>query len=311
MRHADPTEADAAAIVEAALAVRATDVRRFPTGLANHVYEVESDAGTVVARLAHDDARIEDAVRWHRLLAPLGVPLAALLGHGTHPFPFMLLDRLPGTDLGRVYGTLDVDDKAAIAGAVADAQRRVASLGPLGGYGYARRPGDPALFGCWSDVVRASVGRSRGRIEGTGVLSAGPVRATSEAIERLAGRLDAAPPTPFLDDATTKNVLVHRGRLTGIVDVDWLCAGDRRFVAALTRVSLVAAGHDTVYADLLLEAMDGDADEALWLYEAVFCLDLLGEMGQVFNRAEAAPRDDAVVARLTVLLQDRLDALAR
>ena len=32
-------------------------------------------------------------------------------------------------------------------------------------------------------------------------------------------------PTPFLDDTTTKNVIVHEGKLSGIVDVDWICFG--------------------------------------------------------------------------------------
>ena len=38
--------------------------------------------------------------------------------------------------------------------------------------------------------------------------------------------LEAVPPLPFLDDLTTKNVLVDGGRLSGVVDVDVVCFGD-------------------------------------------------------------------------------------
>lgn len=33
-------------------------------------------------------------------------------------------------------------------------------------------------------------------------------------------------PTPFLDDTTTKNVIINDGKLSGIVDVDYVNFGD-------------------------------------------------------------------------------------
>ena len=51
----------------------------------------------------------------------------------------------------------------------------------------------------------------------------------------LRDEIDSIPPTPFLHDATTKNVLVTaKGAFSGIVDVDDLCFGDPRYPAALT-----------------------------------------------------------------------------
>ena len=53
--------------------------------------------------------------------------------------------------------------------------------------------------------------------------------------------LDALPPTPFLHDTTTKNVIVTpAGSFSGIVDVDDLCFGDPRYAVALTSAALLA-----------------------------------------------------------------------
>jgi hypothetical protein len=97
---------------------------------------------------------------------------------------------------------------------------------------------------------------------------------------------DDVPPVPFLDDLTTKNVIVDGGRLAGVVDVDVVCFGDPLYTPALTKVSLVAADLPTDYVDAWLSALapDRPARTAFDVYCAVFCLDLISEVGATFNR---------------------------
>ena len=118
----------------------------------------------------------------------------------------------------------------------------------------------PYVGDTWSDVVKASIGRSRARLA-----AADANLPDANRIEAAAGGLaeyfaDVAP-RPFLDDATTKNVLVHDGGLSGIIDVHWLCFGDWLLPIGLTRASLLAAGHQADYADYWLESLDPSADE--------------------------------------------------
>ncbi len=82
-------------------------------------------------------------------------------------------------------------------------------------------------------------------------------------------------PIAFLDDTRTKNVIVHCGRLSGILDA-----------AARARVEL---------------------------YAAVFCVDFLSELGQRFNRDDAEAVDPARRERLLHILEAelaRVDAAA-
>ena len=56
-------------------------------------------------------------------------------------------------------------------------------------------------------------------------------------------------PRPFLWDASERNVLVNRGKITGIVDVDEVCFGDPLLVIALTSTCLELEGLDTEYTN--------------------------------------------------------------
>ena len=307
-----PTSQHAIAIVERHLqGAGVRTIARFPTGAAHYVYDAElTDGRRVVARLGRigQEADFAGAVFWHGELVPRGVPLPRLLGYNAHPtpgaFPFVLLERLPGTDLGHVYPDLSVDQKRDLAWRVVAIQRVVGELPEGRGFGYGTRYDDPALLPAWPDVVACSLERSRSRITGVGMADPSVVDRVAAALVPHAGALAAVRPRPFLDDTTTKNVLVHRGRLSGIVDVDVVCFGDPRWTLALTRMALLVRGFDLDYAAAWAAEMDLDAaaHDLVRVYTAVFCVDFLGELGQRFNRDAPAPVDPAEVARLVGIL---------
>ncbi len=111
-------------------------------------------------------------------------------------------------------------------------------------------------------------------------------------------------PICFLDDLTTKNVIVHRRRLSGIVDVDAVSFGDLLIAPALTRMSLLARGWDTEYVDAWLDAMDAGREQRAVLdtYTAWFCVVFLSEIGHAFNQEVAPPVDEAKIAALLEIL---------
>jgi aminoglycoside phosphotransferase len=96
-----------------------------------------------VARIGDPSARAEmaGAVYLSRLLRPRGVPLPAILAEDVEAkFPWLLLQRLPGTDLGEAMSGLTEDQLDAIAAKVAQAQAITAQTGSADRYGYAAFP---------------------------------------------------------------------------------------------------------------------------------------------------------------------------
>lgn len=150
-------------------------------------------------------------------------------------------------------------------------QRRVDSLAHGKGYGYAALGKDgPATS--WVEVVESQLG------DVTQMRSprlATFTRAVKEALHARSHEMSAVPATCFLDDLTTKNVIVQDGVLQGVVDFDQVCYGDPLFWIALTSVAIVSDVGETglTYAEELCESWGVDPRPAggLALYTAVHC----------------------------------------
>ncbi len=309
----EPSEDDAAAIAAQLTQRRIVNVRRFATGIAHWVYEAETDdGGLVVVKIgnANQEAELDGAATWSSVLRSLGIPVPDVLSSGTlHGFPFIAMPRLPGEDLGTVYPTLTAQQKTQLAHDICDLQRRVHSLPHAAAFGFAHSLG-AASRPTWKHVLLDNIQRSQARIRNAGLLPISVVDPLLERLPRLDSYLDKVEPVAFLDDTTTKNVLVDAGELSGIVDVDWICYGDPLFVVALTRVALLSRGYDTVYTDAWTELLQPSATQrsALGYYCALFCADFLGELGQPFNGNNPQP-DVGAVSHLTSLLSQHLQSM--
>src|SRR6185437_13594070 len=212
---------------------------------------------------------------WHERLRQVGVPVPALLYADANPaggFPVMVLERLPGRDLAFEYSDMTAEQKRALAAAIVDIQRRVGTLPQASGFGFATSYADAGLRANWLNVVLADLERSQRRIETAGVVDARHVERVGERVRACESYLCAIEPQPFLDDLTTKNVLVYQGRLSGVVDTDCVCFGDPLFTVALTWMALLSQRLETDYIDYWREHLEltGKQEQTLRLYTAVF-----------------------------------------
>jgi len=269
------------------LGLKPARTRRFKTGSAHFVYEVSFDNHPpVVVRMASKDGRqaIAGAHALSRLLRPLGAPLPEILAADLdYDFPYLILERLQGVDLGMVMSTLAPSSLTDIAAKVAGAQSIVANLPSAGRYGFAVSARE-APHERWIDVLRDNLDRSRKRIEAAGLFDSAPVDAMEGLVAAQRDALDGMPSTPFLHDTTTKNVIVtETGRFSGIVDVDDLCFGDARYVVALTLAAVLASGGPAGYVEAWMKTARFRDDHIFRLYVALFIVDFMSEHGQKFN----------------------------
>jgi hypothetical protein len=316
MSLSSPTGQDACRLVERALGIKTVTARRFPTGLCHFVYDLElADGRWVVARLAGASSPqyLAGGVYWQTRLRQLGVPLAAqLFADLRATIPHVILERLPGDDLGNVYSTLDDDQKKAVAAAVVGAQRIASRLPEASGFGHAFSYEDPALsrHPSWREVIEASLERSRQRMASSGAVDSTTVDRVYLHLRKFEAYFSRVHPKAFLADTTTKNVIVHEGRFAGIVDVDEVCFGDPLLTIGLTQMALLDQGYDTTYVSHWLSLVEASGEEraVVDLYTAVFCADFLGEQGQIFNRGQIAA-DLGKIASLKQILTALLGRL--
>jgi aminoglycoside phosphotransferase (APT) family kinase protein len=226
-----PNSALAGALAAATTGRQPIAVQRFRIGSQHYVFEVRFASGAaVVARIATKQSRAAmiGASKLSHMLRPLGVPPPEIIAEDlSAPWPHLVLERLPGTDLGNVVKTLPTSRLVEVATAVAQARSIADDTATAGRYGYGVAPTD-APHERGSQVLEGNLARSRTRIAGAGLFHAAPVDAVSALIANARAELDSQPSVPFLHDTTTKNVIVtSEGAFSGIVDVEDLCSAIR------------------------------------------------------------------------------------
>jgi hypothetical protein len=267
-----------------------TKARRFTTGARHYVFEVEfANLPSVVVRMGSQSAQAEmkGAVHLSGLLKPRGVPLPTILAEDVEAeLPWLVLERLPGTDLGTVIASLSDEQLDGVANGVASAQAITAKAGSAGRYGYAVLP-EQAPYTAWTEVLEAHLDRSRMRIASARLFDVALADVVQGMLTASRDQIDQIEPVPFLHDTTTKNVIVtSNGGLSGIVDVDDLCFGDPRYPAALTLAVLMAYGGPVQYVSAWLRHAKKPDDPTFRLYVTLFLLDLMAEHGQMSNGNE-------------------------
>lgn len=262
------------------------DIKRFEMGYGNYVYETCVGKERFVIRINSDENAYKDTVYWLNKLKDLQIPIPKIIHKGKYDkVSYIILNYIPGDDLGNVYTDLSYKEKRDIAEAIVAIQNSVATLPQNCGYGYLTSYGDQNYKNSWKEVILEHLNRSRDRIVENGIFDGKKVDNIKKLLERYDFYFDSIKPVPFLDDLSTKNVLVYEGKLSGVIDIDWICFGDRIYYVGLTNMALKSMKCDTIYIDFLAEemALNEIQREVLTLYTLIFCVDFMGEKGMRFN----------------------------
>ncbi len=300
-----PSDAHVRQRIYEATGVPVATLQRFTTGNHHYVYDASLTNGKhLAARFSSPQERqvARDALTLNQFLRP-ELPLPPIFYHDLDaPFPFVLMERLQGKDLGAYFQDLPPTALKTIATHIGQFQQvTTEKMDAASTFGFAVRA-SKAPHKSWPEVLRVHLRRSEQRLQNTPAAAYGKrVEAWIDSLPEL----DRQRGIPFLHDLTTKNVIVTpEGELSGIVDVDDFCFGDPTFHLALTAVALDKYSRKDTYLDTLSTAYAGYRPERLPLYRALFFLDFLSEMGLAFNGNTVDDSPDRVAYLLQSLEQE-------
>jgi hypothetical protein len=288
-----PTEQDAVYILEKAIDEKAVRVKRFPTGSQHYVYDVLTESGKQLAvRIGVEESRghIAGAVYWHEVLEKKGLPLPKFLfsevKNNLFEFPVVIMERLQGKDLGVIYKELSQGQKRKLALEISNIQKVVGTLPQAIGFGYARSFEDKTLKSSWLKLIENQLQRTKKRIVESGIFSLDYLNKVYELVADNKKYILEIKPVAFLDDTTTKNVIIHEGGLSGIVDIDFVCFGDPLYVVSLTKMALLSSGYDLDYVNYWIEDLQltNEQEKILTLYTIAHCVGFMSEIGHKFNK---------------------------
>ncbi len=233
------------------------ETERCAVGIANYVYIVKCDDIKYTVRCSGDKNAYEETVCWLKKLSAIDVPVPNVLFCGQYgQYSYLILNYIEGRDIGLVYRGLTSEEKKEIAKDVIAIQRKVSQL-PL-----------ENIDGEWSWVrfVDGMLENAEKLIVQNGYFDVQKVARLREQKVILEKYFADVKPAAYLDDISTKNLLIHNGRLSGIIDIDQIGAGDDLTYIAMTYVALLNMDCDTDYAEYLLKERGCTASEmkAFW-----------------------------------------------
>ncbi len=246
----------------------------------SEVYDVVLPDRQVMLKLNKDAGALEGIQKNLATLAGLGLPVSRVLytemSRAHFPVAYVLLEKIPGTDLRYELSTMTKLQMTTLAEQLVTLQRRVMSLPQGQGFGWVPI-GQVAPFVSWANIVQRDVKRGKEILEREGQSD------LYNHIEVLAKEFNnycaEVRPLCFLDDITTKNVIVQKGQLSGLVDVDTVCYGDPLFWLALTQTAVVAdvGASGQFYVDELIRFWNADATEkqVIRFYTLLHAMDLV------------------------------------
>ncbi len=265
-------------------------VERCTVGQGNYVYIVECLQEKYVLRCNADGNTYKDTVHWLRKLKEIEIPVPKVIDFGQLDNTYyLMLSYIEGKDIGIVYACLSEGEKAQIAKQAVSIQKRAGQL----------QIHDLPADWKWVSCVEDMLDRAKQRILLNGYFEAERAERIKGEMTQIQDYLSQVKPVPYLDDISTKNLLIHNGKISGVIDVDWIGTGDRLTFVALTYIALLNEGYDTKYVEYILEEMQLTEKEkrAFLFYSLVYCVDFMGERGMTFmdKRVEV---NEEIIARL-------------
>lgn len=237
------TETDVAQLAAAVFGKTPAYIERLTlTHSGNSIYAVAIGDSTAefIFRL-RDRAGAFDGTGYNiEALRKLGLPVPQVVAADSSlarfPFSWMILKRMPGRDLYYELPGMTGSEVTRLAEQIAGFQHDVSTLPEGTGFGWGRI-GEGGASQSWRSIF-ASWLDGLSPVAITDEVEALRTRISALCI-RFASYFDSVRPTCFLEDLTTKNVLVRDGKLQGLIDFDGVCFGDPLWMIGLTAGCIV------------------------------------------------------------------------
>lgn len=258
-------------------------LQRCAMGIGNYVYKITCCKDYILRYSPEPDA-YKNTVYWLERLRDIQIPVPQVIKYGTFQgYSYLLLPFIEGEDIGIVYPRLTDPQKRKIAKEIVRIQERVAGLKL-----------EISESWSWHSFVREMLDRAEERILRNGHFDTEKVVRLRQAAIHLHDYFSNVTPTAYLDDISSKNLLIQDGEISGIIDVDWMGVGDRLTYVALTNMALLDMECDTDYVEYILKEMQLNTEQkkAFHFYTLLYCVDFMGERGTEFNgkRVAVSPR---------------------
>jgi aminoglycoside phosphotransferase (APT) family kinase protein len=274
-------------ILKNELNIMPIEVIRFPTGFCHSVYYVKTKTEVYVLRITESKWHYDGSVKWLNKLAKFEIPIPKILKNGQYRgIYYTLITYINGKDIGDVYYMLNDFQKRDIVKGLVEIQRKVSVI-PADEIENSDYYSSAVCIERIQDVIQ----RHRDDITKNNIFDPNYCDVVLNLANKFNDYFASVKPMAYLDDISDKNVLIHDGKLAGIVDIDEMGYGDPLEIIGLTNLALLLRKADTKYVDYWLDEMqvNDTQKKALAFYTLLFCIGIMGERGMKFDNDTVVP----------------------
>lgn len=274
-------------------------------GHTNQVYSVTLPHEQIILRTNQKAGVLEHTARNIEILSSLGLPVPKVIHSDVSqekvPYAYMILEHFPGQDLRYELKGMTHEQLTVLAGQIISYERKVSELPKGTGFGWVPI-GEQGPSSSWAQIIKRNMEDHVGNI--TNDVSSEVVTHIQRMKQHYEPYLNRVEPVCFLDDLTIKNVIVHEGRLQGIVDFDWVCYGDPLYMIALTQTAVVSDIGDEgmPYVEELCRQWGADQEQRALIdfYSVIHALQFIG-----FHKRE---KNEIPMQRMFSFILDKINS---
>jgi aminoglycoside phosphotransferase (APT) family kinase protein len=267
------------------------------------IYSIELPGRSVILRASTRCDAFAYTERNIKTMRGLGIPVPTVVASGIvdleELWTYIILNKIPGRDLYYELTQMSRVQITRLAEQIVSFQASVSTLPHAEGYGWGQigiGGPDPTWFYVFqSDEEAAPPESNVSRLDECRIMVHGMK-------VRLQPYLNTIRPICFLDDLTTKNVLIEDDCLTGIIDLDCVCFGDPLWTIGATGgciVSDIGPEHLFYFEELCrCTGINAEQRQAVNLYASLRALEFL-EMAIAENDSPRADRLVEAIGRWT------------
>lgn len=282
-------------------------IERCSIGHGNYVFMLDYIQYKKIIRMNDEGnlyAEYDNFKYWVSKLKDIDVPVPNIVSVGKYKsYNYIILDYIEGKDLGEVYTLLTEEQKINIARKIIEVQNKVQEqLLPNNQYGSIYKYNDNTGFDTWKEYILDSLENSKQNIMKNKIFDKAKVDKLIQLAEKYSEYFNRVEPKAFLDDISNKNLIIHNGDISGIIDLDWMGFGDLLYFVGYNNMALLDMEVDTKYIDYMIRELNlNDFQKQIILfYTLVFCVDFMSEKGQTFQDKEIYV-DDRIVNKLNFI----------
>lgn len=290
-------------------------IQRIKMGICNEVYLVRLSQKEVIIRLSPHDHFLMGSHDHIPKFKALQIVVPDILAEDYEkkliPLSYQVLSKIEGNDLGQVIDTLSDHELKELAKEIAHIFHKVSRIPSSDKCGVIFGGGSQEMSKTWAERIQIWIEEARERGVSTGIMDATLQELAENLYRRYQSYFASITPVTYYGDICSKNVMIHRGLFSGLVDLDVLAQGDPLEAVGRIFLSWYGTHHGNVYSTAVMNelGLNKGQREFVKMYALLNQISWACENGIQFNQNTRAIVDERKKYRDKVLITELAEEL--